>query len=98
MAPTTQALKHPNAEAVIALPEIAEANYVDHHTRNVLFFPLFTKGYDYRFVIQAFAPLLAAAALAAWGLVVRVGAGPRVARLLGRERSGSAQPPRSPRR
>jgi hypothetical protein len=64
----------------------------------LLFFPLFTKGYDYRFVIQAFAPLLAAAALAAWGLAVRVGAGPRVARLLGRGRAGSAQPPTSPRR
>ena len=64
----------------------------------LLFFPLFTKGYDYRFVIQAFAPLLAAAALAAWGLAGRVAAGPRAARLLGRGRAGSAQPPTSPRR
>jgi len=38
----------------------------------LLFFPIFTKGYDYRFVIPAFGPLLAAGALAAWGLVVRV--------------------------
>jgi hypothetical protein len=34
----------------------------------LLFFPIFTKGYDYRFVIQAFAPLVAAAALSLWGL------------------------------
>jgi hypothetical protein len=38
----------------------------------LLFFPIFVKGYDYRFVIPAFAPLLAAGALAAWGLVVRI--------------------------
>jgi hypothetical protein len=38
----------------------------------LLFFPIFAKGYDYRFVIPAFAPLLAAGALAAWGLVVRL--------------------------
>jgi hypothetical protein len=38
----------------------------------LLFFPLFTKGYDYRFVIPAFAPLFATAALAAWGITVRI--------------------------
>jgi hypothetical protein len=38
----------------------------------LLFFPILVKGYDYRFVIPAFAPLLAAGALAAWGLVVRI--------------------------
>jgi hypothetical protein len=38
----------------------------------LLFFPIVTKGYDYRFVIPAFAPLFAAGALAAWGLVVRI--------------------------
>jgi Dolichyl-phosphate-mannose-protein mannosyltransferase len=38
----------------------------------LLFFPIFTKGYDYRYVIPAFGPLLAAGALAGWGLVVRI--------------------------
>lgn len=38
----------------------------------LLFFPIFTAGYDYRYVIPAFGPLLAAGALAAWGLVVRI--------------------------
>ena len=38
----------------------------------LLFFPIFVKGYDYRFVIPAFGPLFAAGALAAWGLVVRI--------------------------
>jgi hypothetical protein len=38
----------------------------------LLFFPIFTAGYDYRYVIPAFGPLLAAGALAGWGLVVRV--------------------------
>jgi hypothetical protein len=37
----------------------------------LLFFPILANGYDYRYVIPAFGPLLAAAALAAWGLVVR---------------------------
>ncbi len=46
----------------------------------LLFFPIFTKGYDYRFVIPAFGPLLAAGALAAWGLVVRLGPRARRAR------------------
>ena len=45
----------------------------------LLFFPILAKSYDYRFVIPAFAPLLAAAALAAWGLAVRLR--PRLARL-----------------
>ena len=35
----------------------------------LIFFPIFTKGYDYRFVIQAFAPLVAAGALSSWGLL-----------------------------
>jgi hypothetical protein len=39
----------------------------------LLFFPIFTKGYDYRFVIPAFGPLFAAGALGAWGLLVRIG-------------------------
>jgi hypothetical protein len=38
----------------------------------LLFFPIFTKGYDYRFVISAFAPLVAAGSLAAWGLMVNI--------------------------
>jgi hypothetical protein len=38
----------------------------------LLFLPIFDKGYDYRFVIPAFAPLLAAGALATWGLVARI--------------------------
>jgi hypothetical protein len=46
----------------------------------LLFFPIFTKGYDYRFVIPAFAPLLAAGALAAWGLVRRIRPRPLAAR------------------
>ena len=49
----------------------------------LLFFPIFVKGYDYRFVIPAFGPLLAAGALAAWGLLVRIRAKPRAAHLLG---------------
>ena len=38
----------------------------------LLFFPILVKGYDYRFVIPAFAPLAAAGALAAWGLALRI--------------------------
>lgn len=34
----------------------------------LLLFPIVSKGYDYRFVVPAFAPLVAAGALAAWGL------------------------------
>jgi hypothetical protein len=40
----------------------------------LIFFPIFVKDYDYRFLIPAFAPLLAAGALAAWGLYVRLAA------------------------
>jgi hypothetical protein len=40
----------------------------------LLLFPLVTKGYDYRFVIPAFGPLFATAALAAWGLETRISA------------------------
>lgn len=45
----------------------------------LMFFPIFTTGYDYRYVIPAFGPLLAAGALAAWGLVVRISPKPRTA-------------------
>ncbi len=38
----------------------------------LLFLPIFTKDYDYRYVVPAFGPLTAAGALAAWGLFVRV--------------------------
>lgn len=38
----------------------------------LLFFPIMVKGYDYRFVIPAYAPLVAAATVSAWGLVVKV--------------------------
>jgi hypothetical protein len=41
----------------------------------LLFFPIVSKSYDYRFTIPAFAPLVAAGALAAWGLVVKVRSG-----------------------
>jgi hypothetical protein len=54
----------------------------------LLFFPILVKGYDYRFVIPAFAPLLAAGALAAWGLAVRISSKPRAARMLGHVRAG----------
>jgi hypothetical protein len=37
----------------------------------LLFFPILVKGYDYRFVIPAYGPLVAASALSAWGLFVR---------------------------
>ena len=37
-----------------------------------LFFPILVKGYDYRFVIPSYAPLVAAATLSAWGLALRV--------------------------
>jgi hypothetical protein len=39
----------------------------------LLFFPILTKSYDYRFVIPAFGPLFAVGALSAWGLRLRVG-------------------------
>ena len=48
----------------------------------LLLFPLFTKGYDYRFVIPAFGPLFATAVLAAWGITTRV-----ASRAAGRRRS-----------
>ena len=48
----------------------------------MLFFPILVKGYDYRFVIPAYPPLVAAATLAGWGLAVRVG--PFARRLRGR--------------
>ncbi len=38
----------------------------------LLFFPILVSSYDYRYVIPAFGPLLAAGALAGWGLVVRL--------------------------
>ncbi len=38
----------------------------------LLLFPILVKAYDYRFVIPGYAPLVAAAALSAWGLAVRV--------------------------
>jgi hypothetical protein len=37
----------------------------------LLFFPIVGKSYDYRFVVPAFAPLVAAAVIAAWGLVLK---------------------------
>lgn len=38
----------------------------------LLFFPVITKGYDYRFMIPAFGVLTATAALSAWSLTARV--------------------------
>ncbi len=38
----------------------------------LLFVPIITTGYDYRYVVPAFGPLLAAGALAMWGLTVSV--------------------------
>lgn len=38
----------------------------------LIFFPIIAKSYDYRFVIPAFAPLAAGAALSAWGIVVKI--------------------------
>jgi hypothetical protein len=53
----------------------------------LLFFPILVNGYDYRFVIPAFAPLVAAGTLAAWGLAARINASTR----LGRRRRGEHQ-------
>ncbi len=39
---------------------------------SLLFFPILTHGYDYRYVIPAFAPLVGAGALAISGLAVRI--------------------------
>ena len=41
-------------------------------TLALLFFPILTTGYDYRYVIPACGPLFACAALGGWGLVTRV--------------------------
>ena len=38
----------------------------------LLLFPLFTLGYDYRYVIPAFGPLFATAALGGWGIATRI--------------------------
>ena len=38
----------------------------------LLLFPILVKAYDYRFVIPGYAPLVAAGALSAWGLAVKV--------------------------
>jgi hypothetical protein len=54
----------------------------------LLVFPIVTKGYDYRFVIPAFAPLAAAAALGGWGL------GSVITR--GKHRVGPDPPPSAP--
>jgi 4-amino-4-deoxy-L-arabinose transferase-like glycosyltransferase len=46
----------------------------------LIFFPILTKAYDYRFMIPAFGPLAAVGGLSAWGSVARVRewrAGPR---------------------
>jgi hypothetical protein len=68
----------------------------------LIFFPIFVAGYEYRYTIPAFAPLLAAGALAAWGLVVRIKAKPKVlalaAAVRGRVTSESDRSTRAPRR
>jgi len=46
----------------------------------LLFFPIFATGYDYRYVVPAFGPLLAAGALGGWGLCVRLRPYARAAR------------------
>ncbi|MDE3069552.1 MAG: glycosyltransferase family 39 protein [Acidobacteriota bacterium] len=38
----------------------------------MLFFPILVKGYDYRFVIPSYGPLVGAGALSAWGLWLRL--------------------------
>ena len=38
----------------------------------LLFFPILAHGYEFRYVVPAFGPLLAAGALAGWGLAVRL--------------------------
>ncbi|MHB8491899.1 MAG: hypothetical protein ACYDA6_06780, partial [Solirubrobacteraceae bacterium] len=51
----------------------------------LLFFPILASSYDYRYVIPAIPPLVAAGTLSAWGLALRVReAWPRAGRLLGR--------------
>jgi Dolichyl-phosphate-mannose-protein mannosyltransferase len=61
----------------------------------LIFFPILVKGYDYRFMISAFAPLLAAGALSAWGLVVKINATSTLARLLRRGRGSRLTQSRS---
>jgi len=53
-------------------PPRAGARLLAITTLVLLFFPIFTKGYDYRFVIPAFGPLFATAALGAWGIGSRI--------------------------
>ena len=57
---------------VVAGEARAGARLLSATTLVLLLFPLFTKGYDYRFVIPAFGPLFASGALAAWGITTRV--------------------------
>jgi hypothetical protein len=57
----------------------------------LLVWPILTAGYDYRYVIPAFGPLGAAAALAGWGLAVRVGARWRPSSLPSRARAETGQ-------
>ena len=38
----------------------------------LIFFPLFANGFDFRYVISSFGPLVAAGAFGAWGLLVRL--------------------------
>jgi hypothetical protein len=38
----------------------------------LVWFPIVSKNYDYRFVIPTFGPLFATAALSAWGLALRI--------------------------
>jgi hypothetical protein len=57
---------------VVAGEARAGARLLSVTTLVLLLFPLFTKGYDYRFVIPAFGPLFASAALGAWGIGTRV--------------------------
>ena len=57
----------------------------------LLFFPIFSKGDDYRFTIPAFAPLVAAGALAIWGLTVKL----RARASAGGPRQGGARAPAS---
>ena len=52
----------------------------------LLLFPLFTKGYDYRYVIPAYGPLFATASLAGWGIYVRLRRGGIWRRETGRPR------------
>jgi len=53
----------------------------------ILFFPILVAFYDYRYVVPAYAPLVAAGSLAAWGLVVRVK--PSLVRIVSKPRAAS---------